>query len=285
MKHRIIYTIIIFFFIYILTIGTSISQANEQYKELLKRNFEDVVKTLYLIDICFQENDDKSLSHVAHLDFINSSWYKTFKEYCKSSLINFNYSTELCIKEFIINKNVNHVLNILFCKIKDTNMWYIKDANIKKNNIIKHIEKKGFSPLAFSRNFEDLIQKIQSGLIDNYLGLAQYGKLNRKFFKKNKLFPSSNSIISYQNIIIHSEGVIKDIIYLKFKYFPIGTKENNKFKGGWLLIQGGSMKEIYKKEFEDNIFIQHLLGNFLPKHSELNKPNENIIYINLQGKE
>ena len=260
---------------------TSILFANE-YKELVNRNFENVEKALYLLDICFQENNVSLLDHVAHLDCMNSSWYKTFKKYCKSSLINFNYRLEHCLKEFIINKNENYILNILFCKIKETNMWYIKDANIKKNNKILNIKKKGFSPLAISNNFEDLIRIIRSGSLDKYLGLSQYGKLDKNFFKTNKLYLSRNSLITYRNIIIHRKGTIEDIIYLKFKYFPIGTKEKSIFKGGWLLVKGGSMNDAYKSEFEDDIFIQHLLGNFLPNHSELNKPNKNIFYINLQ---
>jgi len=281
MKHVLIYLIQLSIFMSV----TSISFANEQYNEFLNRNFEDILKTLSFIDICFQENDENLLANAVHLDFINSNWYKTFKNYSKTSLINFNYCLESCSKEFIINKNKNHVLNIMFCKNKETNMWYVKDATIRKNNVIQPIEKKGFSPLAFSRNFEDLIQLIKTGSFDNYLGLAQYGKLDKSFFKKNKLFPSRNSLITYKNIIIHREGVIKDIIYLQFKYFPIGTKENDKLKGGWLLTQGGSMNQAYKSEFKDNIFIQNLLGNFLPKRSELNKPNENILYINLQNED
>jgi len=249
-----------------------------QLDRLIQGSFEEVEKTLFILDKIFNENEDRFLDKITIDTFITSERYFLLKDYARTSKINFNHRSEICKKEFILNNNEKNSLIIVFEKNIKTKIWLIVDAYILKKNKRVEFKSKGFSPLSITNNFQDLLRKLHTPALSTYLGLAKHGKLNKKFFQDNRVNLSKNSELLLKDIIIYNNKTINAIIYIKLKYFPIGREENNQYKGGWLLVDAGSMSNYYKKD----LYINFLLNRLDPNTLKLDQPNEFIYTTNLR---
>jgi len=272
------YILLIFVLFIIFSNKNNISA--DQIDELIKGSFEESEKTLFILNKIFQEKESFYIERISTIDFIKSQRYKLLKDYSRSTSINFNHRKEICKKEFILNNDEKSVLLIIFEKNRELNIWQILDSYCyingqKKEDIFKG---KGFSPLSITKNFQELISIINTPEVSEYLGLAKFGKLNLDFLKRNKLSLSKNSELIIKDIIIYNDGIIKDIIYISLKYYPIGRKENNKYKGGWLINDSGSMSDYY---YKNNLYIDFLLKRLNPKSLDLSKPNDFFYTLNL----
>ena len=241
-----------------------------QIDELIEGSFEYIEKTLDELDKIFNNNEDYLLEKITIDSLLNSERYYLLKRHIKNSKINFHHRSELCKKEFILNNNEKNCLIVIFEKNMKTNNWLILDAYRLKDQKKIEIKEKGFSPLSITNNFQDFLIKLNSSGLNDYLGLAKHGKLNKKFLKKYSITLSRNSEMLIKDIIIYNNGIVNDIIYLKFKYYPIGRKENQRFKGGWLLVDANSMSHLYK----DNLYFKFILNRLDPISLHLDKPNK-----------
>jgi len=109
-----------------------------------------------------------------------------------------------------------------------------------------------------------------------YYGLAPHGKLNRRSLQGKTLSLSTERSITIKDIIIHDGSQVRDVIFLKLKYYLPGNRENGTYQSGWLLAGGGSMSNFYKPGenlFADIVFKRNL---------NLNQKNEGLIYFNLK---
>ena len=250
--------------------------------DLVNGNFEDISKTLFVIDHCFQENCDDYLKRITLTAFQKTKKFNTFVSYAKKYRVNMNYRTELCLKTFALKEKKDNLI-IQFIKNKQTHMWYIDDAYIESKGSKKEILMWGFSPLSYARHFENLVQVQDTKMIENYLSLAKYGKINKKFLRQNSLQMSKGCELIYTNILVYNKNShIVDLIFFKFKQFPVGNEDQGHFKSGWLLVDCGSMKEYYPPG--KDIWIDYLL-NRLKDNSDIkvNAPNDNFFTIDIHN--
>jgi len=275
MKRYVIHIFFLSSFFFLLTYNYAIAN---KLDELIEGSFEETEKTLYILDKIFHSNQSTFLNDISSIDFINSEWFEIFKNYANKASINFNHSIEFCKKEFILNNDERKKLIIMFEKNNKTKNWHMIDAYKLIKGIKIEFKAKGFSPLSVTRNFQDLLVKINTPEMSDYLGLVNNGILNTKFLKENKLGLSKNAEILIKDIIIYNGNNIIDLIYITLKYYPIGRKENNKYKGGWLLKDAGSMSDLY----ENNLYINFLLKKITPNTLKLNQPNEFIYTPNIR---
>jgi len=275
--YKLKYLLLALLLISLLVNNANASSANK-IAELIDGSFEEIEKTLYVLDKMFNNNEDRFLEKITVGTLLTSERFYLLKKYIKTSKINFHRRSELCKKEFILNGNENDCLIILFEKCMKTNNWLIFDAYRIKNKKRIEIKEKGFSPLSITNNFQELLIKLNTSGLNKYLGLAKHGKLNKNFLKRYSITLSKNSEILIKDIIIYNNGIIHDIIYIKLKYYPIGRKENNTYKGGWLLIDAASMSHLYK----DNLYIDYILNRLDPVTLDLDKPNKFIYTSNIR---
>jgi len=254
------------------------ASTSNKIAELIGGSFEEIEKTLDILDKMFNNNEDRFLEKIIADSLLTSERYYLLKKHIKTSKINFNHRSELCKKEFILNSNEKDCLIIIFEKNMKTNNWLIFDAYRMKNKSRIEIKEKGFSPLSITNNFQDFLIKLNTSGLNSYYGLAKHGKLNKQFLKRHSITLSKNSEMLIKDIIIYNNGVINDIIYLKLKYYPIGRKENKTYKGGWLLVDSASMSHLYT----DNLYIDFLLNRLDPASLNLDQPNKFIFTANIR---
>lgn len=230
-------------------------------------------KTLAALNRIFKDRQVGYLDKISTSRFQSSEWYNTLQKYVSSSYrINLNHISEAATQEFIINGNERDVLVVDFEKSKETNLWYITDAYIKRNGKTQQLRKDGFRPLEFERHFSELVKKIKSGKI--WYGLAPHGKLSSRFLKGKKLSLSRNRSVKVKNVIIHDGKQVIEVIFLTLEYYPAGYKEGT-YKSGWLLASGGSMLTLYKPG--ENIYADI----WAKRDLKLNAPNEGLVFFNL----
>jgi len=269
--HIYIPVIILFFF-------TNHSYA-DQLDRLVKGHFEDISKTLYVIDHSFLKHSKDLLQLITLDNFQKTAPYAMLAGYASQYSLNINYRKELCEKSFAI-KDKKENLIIQFQKNMHTNMWYIDDAHFLKKGKRVDIQMMGFSPLSYAQNFESLTQILHTKKIGQYLSLAPYGKLNQDFCKKNTLFITKTCKLIYINLLIYDqkESII-DLIFMSFQRFPAGYKDKQGYKSGWLLIDTGSMKTFYPTG--ENLLLDFLLGRVSKSKIRLKTPNNYFFTPNL----
>jgi len=247
--------------------------------DLINGNFEDIEKTLYVIDHSFKDNCENYLQRITLDQFQQSDQYKRFATYAKNYLINLNYRSEICLKTFGIKEQQKELV-IQF--IQNNNQWYIDDAYLmvkgKKQSFIKW----GFSPLSYAQNFEDLIKIQETKDIEKYLSLAKYGRLNKEFIDKHSLTMSKSCKLVYTNIFVYdNKNTIIDVIFITFALFPVGHKDNDIYKSGWLMVNCGAMKDYYPAG--DNIFMDYLLNRLKDRPDfQIDAPNNIVFYIDIK---
>ena len=273
----------LFYSLLILIFFCHMSQA-DQLDDLIQGNFEEISKILWIIDHCFLEKKNDIFKRITLKEFQKTKRYKTFTKYSTQYLINFNYRTEICIKPFAIKDKKEHLM-IQFVKDNDTQMWCIDDAylllkNKKKKKLIKqNFLKLGFSPLSYEQNFENFVQMLETKEKNSYLALGKYGTLNIDFLNSNQLIITKNCQLIYTDIIIYSkENKIIDVVYLTFERFPSGHKDQNMYKGGWLLTDVRNMKEFYPKG--ENLYLDFLLNRMTD--IDLNTSNNYFYTVNIE---
>jgi len=233
-------------------------------------------KTLSVLDNLFQSRQADYLDKISTSHFQQSKWYKELQKYVESYHLNLNHASETATQEFIINGNDRHVLVVDFDQSKETNLWYIADAYVKKGRQQQVFTRRGFRPNEFERHFSALVQKIQNGQIWPYYSLAPHGKLNSSFFKGKTLSLSREKSIKVKDIIIHDgNNRIIDVIFLTLRYYPAGYREGAIYKSGWLIDGGGPVKALYNPG--ENLYLDIITNQDL----DLNAPNEGLIFFNL----
>ncbi|MDM8568857.1 hypothetical protein QUF50_04985 [Thiotrichales bacterium HSG1] len=251
--------------------------ANPMVEQMKEGDLAHKANTLSLLELAFVERKMDYLERISTSSFKKSKGYKFLQRYITSGTsINFNYKLETAIQEFIINGNKRHVLVVDFEKSRERK-WSVINAHVMKNGIRQELKDKGFSAMEYDRNFPQFISGFETGKIESYYGLAPYGKLNRQFFKKNKVSTSQNKSLQMKNIIIHRHGKIEGMIFIKLKHQSVGYRDNSKFKSGWLLESAGPMSDLYIQN--DNLYIKYLLGSVNPAQLKLNEPNIETGYV------
>ena len=261
----------------------------DDLNDLINGNYEHISKTLFVIDHCFQENRNDMLQQITLNEFQQTKNYQMIKTYAKKYSINLNYRNEICIKHFGLKKKTEDLV-IQFVKNKLTHMWYIDYAYLMVKEKKQNLDLWGFSPLSYELNFENLIQMQESKKLDKYLSLAKYGQLNKEFFDKNALEMSKECQLVYTDIIIYDNtNKVVDLIYFKFRRFPVGHQDKvlskNKpiFKSGWLLIDCGSMKQYYS--LGENLYIDYLLNRLNNNPDiKIKSANDNVFIRDIHKK-
>jgi len=271
------YIITIFCFLVLTNCFHSNAYCN-QLDDLIEGSFEDTNKTMYIIDLIFSSNKEQKLKKISAPNFISSNRFKLIYRYASQYKINMNYRIEECNQEFIVNENEKNVIRIVFKKGVGDKYWLIKDAYKIKNGQIENYKNYGFYPNSINRNFQDFLGALNSNSIYNYTGLSKYGNLNVKdvqFLKSNKINLSKNSKLFVKNLIIFdNNNRIIDIIYVTLKYFSIGSKDGDSYKGGYLLIDSGSMSDfVTKNPSESNLYLLYLLNKLELLNLKINNPN------------
>ena len=278
-----IYKIFIIFCLLLVQESLVFADINK-YNQVKNGHLVDIDMTLFYIDNIFKDHNVIYLNNISLTSFQKKTFYLTLKNYMQHLSINLNHIEEICNKAFILNNNEKSILNITFIKMKKVDRrtnelysnWYIEDACIINNGTTVELHERGLSSKSFVRNFEDFLTILKNNKIEHYLGLAKYGKLNKLFLKKNTIDLSLKSNLIVKNVIIHKNGIIQDLIFLKFKYFSMGYKENGVHKSGWLLVDANSMSHLYK--IGNNLYIDYLLGRLKSSENleklKLNQPND-----------
>ena len=262
-------------------VNVSIVFAISDLEAILSNHHEEITNSMYVIDKIFSNKKGKYLEYITTSEFKKSKWYKILKKFSENSRINFNHRVDLCEKDFIIENTDRKLIVVFQKKCYNDNLWFIEDAYLKSKKGKIEFDRKGFTPLSTMRFFGDLLSVIATPeKLFEYLGLSKYGKINNKFIKNNKLILSKKLEILSKNIIIYVDQKIKEVIYLKFKYYQIGYEENGIKKSGWLLTEAGPMSNIYKNS--DDIYVKYLLGQHNISSIHLAKPND-LISKNLSG--
>jgi|SaaInl8_200m_RNA_FD_contig_81_665631_length_4491_multi_4_in_0_out_0_3 hypothetical protein len=214
-------------------------------------DWEDVNKSLSHLKLLFKTHQSNSLSALSDDDFAASGNYQLLSEYIDNYSINLGKAKERCIKEFpiVTGKKKGHKLFLSLIR-KQNRRWFIEDAFLTGQNESErfHFPGSGFAPLAIEYNFSDVVKAVRNETIHKYSGLGPGGKLPPDFLLKNQIEKSEKAVLFIQDILIHKEQDIVDLIYLKLEYFS-GSKMN---KRGWLLTESGSMLSCYKKYYNDN---------------------------------
>ncbi len=211
---------------------------------------------LKLLRLSFDEHQIDYLNKISTSGFMKSKFFLKLKEHALHDHLNLNHLTKIAVQGFEVDSNKN-LLFIEFDSSKQTGMWRIKDAYFANNRPGEDstIQERGFLPIQIDDDFSGLVRIIENKDIDDFLGLAPYGKLNKSFLIENKLFDVSNeSSVLIKNMIIHDNKKIVDMVFVKLKYHEIGHKEPSGYKSGWLIVDGGSMSEFYG----DDLYVSFL---------------------------
>lgn len=238
--------------------------AQEPY---LNSNPEEVLGS---IEMAFQEKSLTILNKTCSPSFATSAKFEILKNYMDSNSIQLAYREELAEQVFFLEDRIEKlVVQLLRNKNRS---WSVQDAFYINNRKKVAIEKAIFSPLSYADHFYDLARAIRNKDL-NYLSLAPNGKLNYSTIDSLQLKLSSQTSITYKNLIIYNGKELKDFIYIKLKDFPCDNNE----KCGWLIEEIGLMEEFYKHD----PFIQFLLQKStidLEAPSKLNKSIELLPY-------
>jgi len=212
-------------------------------------DWEDINKTMSAIELTFRKNQKDKLILMSDNAFSNKMSYKVILSYIPSYDINLGYTKEKCIKEFSIVKGrySNYNLQIVFIKKENKfdGQWIVTDAYLenktnKQKYKPKELQEIGFNPSAVEYNFNNLIKYSKNS---KFKELAPFGKISISFFKNNTISKTENSIVFITNIILYKNNHIKDLIFIKLKYYP--QIINN--KRGWLITEMDSMLNYYHK--------------------------------------
>jgi len=246
-------------FMLVLAITAFPTLTNAQFFDL-----EDINKTMSAFELAFKENRIEFLEAISSEEFVRSDSYERLSDLTKKYSVNLGYTQTRCLKEFDIQSSLQKLL-IRF--IRKDNFWYVEDAYLQRGKELIDLPEKGFKPLAVEYNFSDFVNAVTSAEIEEFSGIAPFGKLPPSFFIDHKISKNQEAKVVISNIIFHDSKSIAALGYIAIKNYSTLIKN----KRGWLLVEFGTMGDFYSRYMNKDLFLDFLLDKKGLVSYDLNK--------------